>query len=239
MNNNNYRHNPEWSASHHPALPTSRAASGQERSVLAILRSLVPRRLLTIHEAELVAELQANRLLELAGLRQAPIPNELITDLPRLSVRLDPDLPVSGSAQWVRGRWLVSINASEPWRRQRFSLAHELKHVLDHPLVDIAYAGPEAAEHVADVFAACLLMPRREVKRMWGERMQSLSALAEHFGVSERAVAVRLQALDLRVAVPRHATASPSTSQSKPHSGRRTPGQYERSTRPLVLGAAA
>ncbi len=123
-----------WSASHEPQLPTSRAASGQERGVLAILRSAMPRRLLNSQEAELVAELQANRLLELAGMPQPPVPNELITELPRIAVRLDPNLPVSGCAQWVSGRWLLSINASEPWTRQRFSLAHEFKHVLDHPL---------------------------------------------------------------------------------------------------------
>lgn len=223
----------DWSTSPKPTLPTSRASSGQERGVFAILRSLVPRRLLTIHEAELVAELQANRLLELAGLPQPPMPNELITDLPRVSVRLDPDLPVSGSAQWVRGRWLISINASEPWRRQRFSLAHELKHVLDHPVVDIAYAGPEAAEHIADQFAACLLMPRREIKRVWGQQMQTLTALAEHFGVSERAVAVRLQNLGLRAPLPRHETLSQT------HARRRARGTYERRLSPLFQGVAA
>ncbi len=164
----------------------------------------MPRRLLTTREAELVAELQANRLLELAGLPQAPIPNELVTELPRIAVRLDPDLPVSGSAQWVSGRWLLSINASEPWTRQRFSLLHELKHVLDHPFVNEIYAGDEQAEHLADYFAACVLMPRRYVKRVWGERMQSLADLSQHFGVSERAMALRLQHLGLRSPLPRH-----------------------------------
>lgn len=122
--------NAGWSASHQPQLPTSRAAAQQERGVLAILRSLMPRRLLTTREAELVAELQANRLLELAGIAEAPVPNELITELPRVAVRLDPDLPVSASAQWVSGRWLISINGSEAWTRQRFSLAHEFSTFL-------------------------------------------------------------------------------------------------------------
>ena len=82
--------NTGWSASHEPLLPTSRAAAQQvrERGVLAILRSLMPRRLLTTREAQVVAELQANRLLELAGLPQAPVPNELITELPRIAETL-------------------------------------------------------------------------------------------------------------------------------------------------------
>jgi Zn-dependent peptidase ImmA (M78 family) len=196
--------------------------------VLAVLRAIMPRRLLTTREAELVAELQANRLLELAGLPQAPIPNELVTELPRISVRLDPGLPVSGSAQWLSGRWLLSINASEPWTRQRFSLVHELKHVLDHPYVEQVYAGEEQAEHLADYFAACVLMPRRYVKRVWGEGMQSLTALSQQFGVSERAVSVRLQHLGLRSAVPRH-----QPGQSSERNRGRT--RYERRSQPLAL----
>lgn len=196
---------PGWSASHEPLLPTSRAAKAQERGVIAILRSLVPRRLLSTAEAQRITELQANRLLELAGLPQAPIPNELVTELPRVAVRLDPDLPVSGSAQWIGGRWLLSINASEPWTRQRFSLLHELKHVLDHPRVNEIYAGEEQAEFLADYFAACVLMPRSYVKRAWGDGVQNLAALSNHFGVSERAMALRLQHLGLRSPQPRHA----------------------------------
>jgi hypothetical protein len=204
-----HNNQPGWTATHEPKLPTSRAANPQERGVLAILRALMPRRLLTTREAELVAELQANRLLELAGLPQAPIPHELITELPRIAVRLDPDLPVSGSAQWVSGRWLLSINGSEPWTRQRFSLAHELKHVLDHPYVDAIYVGEQQAEYLADYFAACLLMPRRYVKRVWGDGMQTLSELSAHFGISERAMALRLQHLGLRPALPRHRFQAP------------------------------
>jgi IrrE N-terminal-like domain len=220
-----------WNASHEPQLPTSRAASAQARGVLAILRSVMPRRLLTTQEAELIAELQANRLLELAGLPQAPIPNELVTELPRIAVRLDPDLPVSGCAQWVSGRWLLSINASEPWTRQRFSLVHELKHVLDHPFVNEVYAGDEQAEHLADYFAACVLMPRRYVKRVWGERMQSLADLAQHFGVSERAMALRLQHLGLRSPVPRHSPSLPASRSPR--------GRYQRTSRPTTTGARA
>ncbi len=185
-------------------LPTSRSAPEQERGVLAVLRALAPRRPLTRPEAEVLAELQANRLLELADVSEPPVPSELITELPRILVRADIDLPVSGSAHWVSGRWLLSINAAEPWQRQRFSLAHEFKHVLDHSWRDVLYqdrpgeTADQQAEHAADYFAACLLMPKRFVKRLWGDRQQRLSVLSEHFGVSPRAMQVRLRALGLR-----------------------------------------
>lgn len=222
-----------WNASHHPSLPTSRSAAAQERGVLAVLRAVVPRRLLSTDEAERLAELQADRLLELAGITAAPIPNELVAELPRIALRLDPQLPVSGSAQWVSGRWLISLKATEPWTRRRFSLMHEFKHVLDHPRVDDIYAGEEQAEHLADYFAASVLMPRRFVERAWQDGFTDLAALAEHFGVSQPAMALRLQHLGLRETQPRHTPYHRRPTLSSERHGRR----YQRLSHP-PLGAA-
>lgn len=200
-------------------LPTSRTAPRQERGVLAVLRGLAPRRRLTAQETKVVAELQANRLLELAGLPQAPTPNEIITELPRIVVRLDPDLPVSGAAHWASGRWQLTINASEPMTRQRFSLCHEAKHVLDHPFVETLYADERQVEAAADYFAACLLMPKREVLRAWTAGNQRLSTLAAAFVVSTPAMARRLETLALR---PRVGAVG------RPADRKRTPGHYTR-----------
>lgn len=181
-----------------PTLPTSRTAPAQERNVLSILRAVAPRRRLSLREAELIAELQANRLLELAGLDEPPVPNELITELPRIRVRTDPDLPASGTAHWSSGRWVISINASEPWTRRRYSLAHEAKHVIDHRHFDALYDNAATAEYAADAFAAALLMPKRLVRKQWYAGVQQLSTLSEVFGVSPRAMAIRLERLGLR-----------------------------------------
>ena len=43
--------------------------------------------------------------------------------------------------------------------RQRFSLFHEFKHIIDHPTRDLI-ENEEMAERVADYFAACVLMPK-------------------------------------------------------------------------------
>ncbi|MCA1705631.1 MAG: ImmA/IrrE family metallo-endopeptidase, partial [Actinobacteria bacterium] len=150
---------------------TSRRLPNPERGALAILRSLAPRRHLSLHEAAFIGELQAYRLLELAGLGNAPVPSDLILDLPRLEVHHDLDLPVSGTTHWLNGRWIITVNASEPLARQRFTLAHELKHVIDHRHRDVLYADLPACsvdlqtERAADNFAACLLMPKRWVKK--------------------------------------------------------------------------
>ena len=97
-------------------------------------------------------------------------------------MRTDVDLPVSGCTAWQAGRWLILINGSEPYGRQRFSLAHEFKHVIDHRFRDVLYvdrprlSADVQAEQAADYFAACLLMPRAWMKRAWAEGLQSLAS---------------------------------------------------------------
>jgi Zn-dependent peptidase ImmA (M78 family) len=87
--------------------------------------------------------------------------------------------------------------------RQRFSLAHELKHVIDHPFIARAYPdlglrrGSARAEQVCDYFAACLLMPRPWVKDAWASGIQQIESLAELFGVSTQAMTHRLTDLGL------------------------------------------
>lgn len=172
-------------------------------TLLALLRDLVPQRPLSIFEAERIAELQANRLRELLGLTQAKLPDEAISELPRITVRRASNLLVSGLTYWSRGSWTIALNAREPYGRQRFSLAHEFKHVLDHTTSQWLYPeGGRAAEHVADYFAGCLLMPKRYVKRLFGQRLR-LFDMAEAFGVSGVALNVRLSQLGLIEPAPR------------------------------------
>src|SRR5438132_5978671 len=96
-------------------------------SAMRILRELVPRRRLTYAESLRIAELQANRLLELFDVRGPLVPGELVSELPRIEIRYLPVLPVSGSAHWDGGRWIITLNASEAYVRRRFSLMHEFK----------------------------------------------------------------------------------------------------------------
>lgn len=173
------------------------------RGVVASLRDLVPIRPLTREEALRIAELQANRLLEIADLRQGPVPETLIADLPRLEVLRQSPWPTSGAAQWVAGRWAIVLNGDEPATRQRFSLAHEFKHVLDHPFIDVLYAGVNETgrdrwiEQVCDYFAACLLMPRSWIKRAYTSGLQDPLSLAAAFDVSPAAMRVRLAQIGL------------------------------------------
>ena len=164
----------------------------------------MPLRPLTLVEAIVRAELQGSRLLELCDVTTPPVPETIITTLPKLRVdRLSP-IPVSGSTHWARGRWVIVLNGAEPPVRQRFSLAHEFKHVIDHPFVHFLYpdqlgmSARDRREQMADYFAACLLMPRAWVKRLYCDQsVQNLSSLARHFGVSKMAMNIRLLQLGL------------------------------------------
>lgn len=180
--------------------------------LLKRLRSLVPERLLTMPEALCLAELQANRFRELLEIDEACLVTEALTDLPRVLVTSELDLPVSGSTHWSNGRWIVAINGLEHPLRQRFSLAHELKHVIDHTTRHYLYREEPGqpsqvkAERAADYFAGCLLMPKRHIKRLYGQHPGNVAWLAEAFGVTPRAMNFRLDQLGLNQPRPRCGT---------------------------------
>jgi Zn-dependent peptidase ImmA (M78 family) len=173
------------------------------QSVLGMLRALVPRRQLSYSESLLIAELQANRLLEHFAIDFVASPDELVTELPRIKVEREPDLPASGSAHWNGQQWIITLNSTESQSRQRFSLMHEAKHVIDHTTKGFLYrdspasSAHEQAERVADYFAAYVLMPKRVVKRLWCAGPQSVEALAARLQVSPAALRYRLDQLGL------------------------------------------
>lgn len=205
------------------------ATTNNQSSLLHQLRRLMPRRPLTRAEAFRIAELQASRLLQLHGIDQPGVPTELLTELPYIQavVRTDAPEAVSGGTVWIRPRWLIVLSAADCPERLRFSLFHEFKHILDHGQAETIYAkaGSERslhlAEQVADYFAACALMPRRLVKRVWGQRHQDLDELAVQFGVSRQAMQYRIDQLKLTEPRPRcgyrHSTASFTSSASGSH----------------------
>ena len=140
-----------------------------------------------------MAEAQADRLLRLSGVTEPPVSEDVMAGLPHIQIERVTPARALAAAQWSHGRWLILLNGAETRGRQRFSLAHELKHILDHPFVTILYPGRlELAEQVCDYFAACLLMPRRWLKQAWAEGVRDQHMLSRRFGVTPQAVKVRL-----------------------------------------------
>ncbi len=192
-----------------PATSPTRPTEGRTRSIIAQLRDIVPLRALSREEALSIAERQALRLLQLQGTIAAPVHERMIAELPRIHVERMSPWPSSGATHWVSGRWVVVLNGAEPLVRQRFSLAHELKHIIDHPFVDVLYDGiPQADRHefierICDYFAGCLLIPRPWLKKAWATESQHLPTLARTFHVSLAAITTRLHQTGIIAPQPR------------------------------------
>ena len=209
--------------------------------IVSRLRSMMPSRPLTFREAQVIAERQAATVLSTWGLDASDgfrVPEEVISEIPRIEVRYQTGMAQSGSSTWRAGAWRVAVSSEEWHCRQRFTLAHELKHILDSPHESQIYSDlPKATpaqrrartrhiEALCDHFAACLLMPRMSIKRAWGNGLQNLAELAEAFDVSQVAMGIRLQNLGLVAKQPRRqvsllgsvaiqATAEPATARPR------------------------
>lgn len=174
--------------------------------LLEQLRSVAPRRPLESPEVLAVAEQQASRLLRaFSASTGGPIATrEMIESLPFLVVEYDTNLGASAVTERLPdGRWLVVVNKSEPATRQLFSLAHELKHVLDAEATETLYpptrwhTAEARSEKAADYFASCLTMAKRNVIRDWCSGLQHIEKLARRYGVSPQAMQFRLHQLGL------------------------------------------
>lgn len=176
---------------------------------LGRLRAMTPKRRLSLRELEGIAERQAGRLRAELGVLGPRLSEADLASLPWLTITRRAHLPSSGLATKTDIGWLVVLRAGEPGTRQRFSLAHELKHCLDHPIVDRlyvdhgGYTAHETAERVCDRFGAALLMPRALLRADWADGLQDIAKLARRYDVSRPAMRVRLSQLGLTPPIPR------------------------------------
>lgn len=178
-------------------------APSSGRDAITALRALQPARALTKVEAHAVAERQAETLLALMDVVEPPVPQSVIADVPGVDVDAVRDWPTSGMAVHTGRHWRIVVNHGESPERQRFSLAHEFKHVLDDPFVDAHQPYFDSGHHtrhverICNYFAASLLMPRAWLERDWQEGMRNLDELARRYYVSLEAMGRRLHELGL------------------------------------------
>ncbi len=104
------------------------------------------------------------------------------------------------------GQPIIYINSLEPLVRQRFTLAHEIGHLVErrevandteYSFIDYRSTDPESYdlhEFYADEFAGSLLMPAHEFLPMLEEKGEFATAV--HFGVSAPAVRKRAERLE-------------------------------------------
>jgi len=98
----------------------------------------------------------------------------------------------------------IYINTSETYPRQRFTLAHEMGHLVErlqrkdgeYSFMDMRSNNHyDLHEFYADEFAGALLMPEAEILRLQKEHW-TVPRMAAHFNVTVAAVAKRLERLE-------------------------------------------
>ena len=127
---------------------------------------------------------------------------------PRPSVVLDDRLHpgLRGGCDLVDGRWLIILNREDALAQARFTLAHELGHIV---LGDLDGVTPPAHTHereaLCDYFAAELLLPAAALRA--ASRRADPAALAARFQVPP--VVLRRRLAELGLSAPRPAGAAP------------------------------
>lgn len=111
-------------------------------------------------------------------------------------------LPFEGGVFRTGDQLIIKLNAFSPPVRQRFTLAHELAHLMLSPKATIAVQRSHVAtdiESACDAIAAELLMPLEEVRELRGvpASVDALTRSARRFQVSLHAMAVRISELKI------------------------------------------
>jgi Zn-dependent peptidase ImmA (M78 family) len=165
-------------------------------------------------------EERAQQLLKKAGIEEPPVPVAELVDLVGAQLSVEPLAgDISGMLYRRENTAIIGVNGADAPTRQRFTIAHEIGHLLLHKgrpvIVDKLVrvnlrgsgnfaTGPEEAE--ANRFAAELLMPRDLVTEAAQELVGTrelvsdrwlVRQLSERFMVSGQAMEYRLVNLNL------------------------------------------
>lgn len=163
------------------------------------------------------------------------IAREVLTDHGLLDIPVDPievaralgvkvvsasfsDNEISGLVSKSHGKQAIYLNARDAVVRQRFTIAHELGHLLLHMqdedeieitdtrinfraaeklTPDLRWTDQRRMEWEANIFAAALLMDESLVRRATGEQSFRVADLALDFQVSAQAMEIRLDSLGI------------------------------------------
>lgn len=166
-----------------------------------------------------LAKRKAQQLLAQANVTTAPVSLEKLTTVANAHVNYEPydGDDMSGVAyRQSNGQRIIGVNSLHGTNRQRFTIAHELGHLILHgndelhvderfPIGfrdEVSSLAVSDKEIEANQFAAELLMPAEWVLRDVRARHidfedddDAIDELAEKYGVSTRAMTIRLSAL--------------------------------------------
>jgi len=163
------------------------------------------------------AKERARMLVDKLGLKSPPVPVEKLAKALGVRIEYSPfDDELSGMAFLRDGKPIVGVNSKHHPNRQRFTIAHELGHIVLHrPHLETAILidksknfiarDPTSAEGIdpleiqANAFASELLLPARLVRQVLSESAGDLHdddyliRVAQRFRVSLTAFQIRLE----------------------------------------------
>lgn len=161
------------------------------------------------------ARAQASALIKKLGLKAPPVPVDRLAKVLGVRIEYTPfDDELSGMAFIRDGKPVIGVNSNHHPNRQRFTIAHELAHVVLHrakleatvmidkgrnfiPRDSISAEGIDPLEKQANAFASELLMPERLVRQALESSRDIqdddyLIGMANRFRVSLAALQFRL-----------------------------------------------
>ncbi|MBM3142850.1 MAG: ImmA/IrrE family metallo-endopeptidase [Chloroflexi bacterium] len=151
-----------------------------------------------------LVECLAQSYLQIGGISCPPVSTSLAMladELDSIEVRLVP-LKMNHGGLWrLEGKWVVQLNSNDNPTRRRYTLFHEVFHILAHlrttPVFSkVGCEGGSFNESLADYFAACVLAPPHWVKKEW-TKFKDIAQMAAHFDVPYVVMFVMLKRMGL------------------------------------------
>lgn len=148
----------------------------------------------------------AHKYSQKMGLQEIPVSVDIdsIKNIgPPIEIRLIP-LKSTHGAVWrlQNDGWVIHLNSQDSPARRRFTLYHELFHILAHsnasPIFKKTPAQKEGLfnELLADLFSGVIIMPREMMVKKWVET-KNIHKIAEIFNVPETAMYLGLKHMKL------------------------------------------
>lgn len=135
------------------------------------------------------------------GVVEPPVDVGVIAERMGIVVHEVPSPGWDGAIHSAEDRVDVWLDLNTAATRKRFTLAHEIGHLLRDPLgtvfrdAFISYPGRNLSETRANQFAADLLMPSWMMHVYYSRLNRDVGKLAQKFDVSQRAMAIRIDSL--------------------------------------------
>jgi Zn-dependent peptidase ImmA (M78 family) len=163
---------------------------------------------------DIILEVRANKFRDKLGISNAdPIDlYKVVAELNILTIFRELTEDFSGMALKAGESRFILVNTNQTKARQHFTIGHELYHLCEQPDFSFQlcrvgrFDKKDREEYNADMFSSSLLMPKagilntipeEELARGGSISLPTIVKLEQHFGVSRRALLVRLSRLDL------------------------------------------